>query len=60
LSGFGGLKLIYLKMDYDKKSKEKGRPENFKATFRHKNGSVVYGLMSASLMEIEPGTEGVT
>ena len=33
--------------------KEKGRIENFEATFRHKNGSVVYGLMSASLMEIE-------
>jgi PAS domain S-box-containing protein len=33
--------------------KEKGRIENFEAAFRHKNGSVVYGLMSASLMEIE-------
>lgn len=33
--------------------KEKGRVENFEATFRHKNGSVIYGLMSASLMEIE-------
>ena len=47
-------------MDYDKKSKEKGRPGNLTATFRQKNGSVVYGLMSASLMETEPGTEGVT
>jgi len=33
--------------------RENGRLENFEAAFRHKNGSVVYGLMSASLMEIE-------
>jgi PAS domain S-box-containing protein len=33
--------------------KGKGSIENFEAAFRHKNGSVIYGLMSASLMEIE-------
>ena len=32
---------------------EKGKVENYEATFRHKNGSIVYGLMSASIMDIE-------
>jgi len=32
---------------------KKGRVESFEAQFRHKNGTVVYGLMSASIIELD-------
>jgi PAS domain S-box-containing protein len=35
------------------KIREKGTVENFDAIFRHKNGSIVYGLMSASVLDID-------
>lgn len=39
--------------NFRKEVQEKGRVENFVAPFRKKNGSIVYGLLSASLIDLE-------